>query len=128
MAGTTTPPSSGRDPASDPAGKALIMDGNPTSAGNGNSVELLRYSTARPHTLCGHALGFLSRASTGTLASLGVGLLLTIYLLLGGLGLLLIGLVSGVVLNASWEGFREDNGNGGLKSNVLQRRKELGVE
>jgi hypothetical protein len=37
-------------------------------------------------------------------------------------------LVSGVVLNASWEGFREDKGKGVLKSSVLQRRKELGIE
>ena len=127
MTETTSPPSPGLDLDSNPVEIVPSVD-NPTPAGNGSPPYLLKSLDTQPRALHDVALVFLSNASTGTLASLGIGLLVTIYLLLGRLSLFLIGLVSGVVLHASWEGFREDAGIDGLKSNGLQRRKELGVE
>ena len=49
-------------------------------------------------------LRFLASASTETLAAIGVGLSACTYLILGRIGLVLIGMVAGVVLHATWEG------------------------
>lgn len=127
MSETRGHPSPRLDLDGDPVDMSCVED-NPTSPGNGNSADLLQNSVSQPHTLSDLALVFLSNASAGTLVSLGLGLLVATYLLLGRLGLLLVGFVGGVVLHVSWEGSQGDDGKDGLTSNVLQRRKELGVE
>jgi len=50
------------------------------------------------------ALRFLASASTETLGAIAVGLSACTYLVLGRIGLVLIGVVAGVVLHATWEG------------------------
>ncbi|TVY58805.1 hypothetical protein LCER1_G000579 [Lachnellula cervina] len=50
------------------------------------------------------ALRFLSTASVETLGGIAVGLAACTYLILGRLGLVLIGILGGVVLHATWEG------------------------
>lgn len=50
------------------------------------------------------ALRFLASASTETLVAIALGLSACTYLVLGRIGLVLIGVVGGVVLHATWEG------------------------
>lgn len=71
------------------------------------------------------ALNFLSASSNERL--LGVFALLTLmtYIILGRIGLLLIGVVLGILLHASWEGTHEHGDEGSWK---LKKRKELSLE
>ncbi|KAF2835194.1 hypothetical protein M501DRAFT_989176 [Patellaria atrata CBS 101060] len=80
---------------------------------------------ATVQSVTNHALGFLSTASNETLGACLVGLSATTYLVLGRVGLVLIGVVGGVVLHASWEGSTADVAE---KSKEEKRRKEVGVD
>ena len=66
-------------------------------------------------------LQFLSNASNETTAATSVGLSILIYFVFGRLGLLLIGIVVGVVLHASWE-IKESSNSAQFR---LQKRKQL---
>ena len=74
------------------------------------------------------ALEFLSTASNETLGACLVGLGATTYFVLGRVGLVLIGVVGGVVLHATWE----DNSHGGrsqtAKAAEEKRRREVGLD
>jgi hypothetical protein len=65
-------------------------------------------------------LRFLSTASTETIGGIAVGLAACTYLVLGRIGLILIGVVGGVVLHATWE-----NQNAG---SVEEARKEKSLD
>lgn len=83
--------------------------------------------SARPQPLADHILHFFSNASNEALLAVFAGLAVATFVLLGRFGLLLIGLVAGIVLHASWEGTYSgspDNGSDTRK----HRRKELGLE
>lgn len=54
--------------------------------------------------LISKALRFLATASAETLGAIAVGLTACTYLVLGRIGLVIIGVVTGVVLQATWEG------------------------
>lgn len=71
------------------------------------------------------ALNFLSTASNETLGACLVGLGATTYLILGRVGLVLIGVVSGVALHAAWEGKAEDVHSRAIEE---RRRKEVGLD
>ncbi|TID22298.1 E3 ubiquitin-protein ligase [Venturia nashicola] len=76
--------------------------------------------------LTDQALQFLSTASNETLGACLVGIGATTYFVLGRVGLVLIGVVGGVVLHATWEG---GSSEGNAERNVEERRrKEIGVE
>ena len=86
-----------------------------------NLKALLRNATDK-------ALVWLSNATNEQLGACLVGLGASTYLVFGRVGLVLIGVVGGVVLHATWEG---SNGNGaageaGLKE--LSRRREVGID
>lgn len=66
-------------------------------------------------------LRHLSNASNETAVATSIGLAILIYFVFGRLGLLLIGVVVGVVLHASWE-VKESSSSARLR---LQRRKQL---
>jgi hypothetical protein len=74
-------------------------------------------------------LQFLATASNETLGACLVGLSAGTYLILGRVGLVLIGVVGGVVLHATWEN-NSHNGKGGDQKgkNAETRRRELGVD
>ena len=75
-----------------------------------------------------HALHFLATASNETLGACLVGLGAGTYLILGRVGLVLIGVVGGVVLHATWEGQSqggEDTEQMGKSSEA--RKRELGA-
>lgn len=74
------------------------------------------------------ALHFLSHASNQTLGACLVGLGATTYLILGRVGLVIIGVASGVVLHATWEGVRKDDRSEDDKAKELKRRKEASIE
>ena len=69
-------------------------------------------------------LDFLSSASNEALGACLVGLGAATYFILGRLGLLLIGVLCGVVLHATWEG----NAKRDISSTELKRRKEVGLD
>lgn len=78
--------------------------------------------------LTDRALRFLATASNETLGACLVGLGAGTYLILGRVGLVLIGVVGGVVLHATWEGHAHDSegeAQKGKSSDV--RRRELGA-
>ncbi len=82
-------------------------------------------------SLTDKTLHFLATASNETLGACLVGLGAGTYLVLGRVGLVLIGVVGGVVLHATWEGHGHD-GEGDSKEqtskNVETRRKEVSVQ
>ncbi|GMG16707.1 unnamed protein product [Aspergillus oryzae] len=66
-------------------------------------------NTAQSKELVDFVIGFLSTASNEVLLVVFAGLVGVTYILLGRLGLLLIGVASGIVLHASWGGGDHDN-------------------
>jgi hypothetical protein len=79
--------------------------------------------------LTDRTLHFLATASNETLGACLVGLSAGTYLILGRVGLVLIGVVGGVVLHATWEGHSQDGDNDEKKGKSAEaRRRELGVD
>ncbi|KAE8321156.1 PXA domain-containing protein [Aspergillus sergii] len=71
-------------------------------------------------------IGFLSTASNEVLLGVFAGLVGVTYILLGRLGLLLIGVASGIVLHASWEG--ASTYSSGRELNCRLPRRETGLD
>ncbi|CAI6335403.1 unnamed protein product [Periconia digitata] len=78
--------------------------------------------------LTDRALTFLATASNESLGACLVGLGASTYLILGQFGLLLIGVVGGVVLHATWEGQGHDTQGRNAGQAAEPRRRELGVD
>lgn len=78
------------------------------------------------HSITNQALQFLSTASNETIGACLVGLGATTYLVLGRVGLVLMGVVGGVVLHATWEG--TDVGVAEAKEAEDKRRREVGLD
>lgn len=79
--------------------------------------------------LTDRALQFLATASNETLGACLVGLSAGTYLILGRVGLVLIGVVGGVVLHATWEGSVQHGEDGENKGKTPEtRRRELGMD
>ncbi|KAF2823076.1 hypothetical protein CC86DRAFT_329625 [Ophiobolus disseminans] len=79
--------------------------------------------------LTDRTLQFLATASNETLGACLVGLSAGTYLILGRVGLVLIGVVGGVVLHATWEGNAQSGGHGADKGRSNEaRRRELGMD
>ncbi|KAF2478240.1 uncharacterized protein BDR25DRAFT_250928 [Lindgomyces ingoldianus] len=78
-------------------------------------------------TLTDRTLHFLATASNETLGACLIGLGAGTYLVLGRVGLLLIGVMGGVVLHASWEGHVNSIGENKGQSQEA-RKRELGID
>ena len=74
------------------------------------------------------ALEFLSNASNETLGACVVGLGAITWLVLGRLGLVLIGIVGGVVLHATWEGDIQNNASDEARESEARKRREKGLD
>ncbi|KAI9724755.1 MAG: hypothetical protein M1812_000030 [Candelaria pacifica] len=74
------------------------------------------------------ALEFVSTASNETLAACLVGICAATYYVLGRLGLLLIGLVGGIALHASWEGSSSGSADDDSIAKEVRRRREVGLD
>lgn len=122
---TQTPPSL-RDPPAD------ISHDAPAPETPAEKIEQPKDAQSTPSidlkALTDCALRFLATASNETLGACLVGLGAGTYLILGRVGLLLIGVVGGVMLHATWEGHT----HGGEGQNQGQspggRRRELGAD
>lgn len=77
--------------------------------------------------LTDRALEFLSSASNETIGACLVGLGASTYFVLGRVGLVLIGVVGGVVLHATWEGGSASGPDASARGEE-KRRKEIGVD
>ncbi len=95
-----------------------------TVIGGGTAADI----SAKARDLTSHILDFLSNASNETLGACIIALGATTWLILGRLGLVLIGVVGGVVLHATWE--REGQGHTNDEANALDtgRRREKGLD
>ena len=78
--------------------------------------------------LADRALHFVSTASNETLGACLVGLGATTYIVLGRVGLVLIGVVGGIALHASWDGTIRGPGSEQEKAQEEKRRKEIGLD
>ena len=78
--------------------------------------------------LTNKALHFLSNASNETLGACIIGLSATTYVVLGRVGLVLIGIVGGVVLHATWDPTNDASQGGESKAQELNRRREIGLD
>ncbi|KAI4759931.1 hypothetical protein E4T52_08090 [Aureobasidium sp. EXF-3400] len=74
------------------------------------------------------ALHFLSHASNETLGACIVGLAATTYFVLGRVGLVLIGIVGGVALHATWEASHSSPDRSGVSEAEQKKRREVGLD
>lgn len=73
------------------------------------------------------ALRFLSEASNETIGACLVGLGAATYIVLGRVGLILIGVVGGVVLHATWDPESAGTADAAAKEKEAKRKRELGL-
>lgn len=85
-------------------------------------------ATKSAQDLVTRVLHFLSTASNETLGACLVGLCASTYLVLGRIGLVLIGVAGGIVLNATWEGNIQDGAGDEARGAEIRRRREVGVD
>lgn len=74
------------------------------------------------------SLAFLSNASNETLGACIVGLGACTYFILGRIGLVVIGVVCGAVLHATWENKGQSVGNQDINTAELKRRRQVGID
>ncbi|KAE8379538.1 PXA domain-containing protein [Aspergillus bertholletiae] len=84
--------------------------------------------TTQSQKLVDFIIGFLSTASNEVLLGVFAGLVGATYILLGRLGLLLIGVASGIVLHASWEGVSTSYSGNEPDCRLPKRRREMGLD
>lgn len=84
--------------------------------------------SAKIQELTSHVLQFLSNASNETLGACLVGLGATTYLVLGRVGLVLIGVVGGVVLHATWEENNQNQTNENTRALEVTKKRERGLD
>ena len=110
--------------AHDPPPKEEIQSPAPISD---PIIDATKSFQAIAHSLTDQTLQFISTASNETIGACLVGLGATTYLVLGRVGLVLIGIVGGIALHASWEGaygpqFEE------IKATEEKKRREIGID
>ena len=85
-------------------------------------------ASAKAHDLTSRILEFLSNATNETLGACVVALGAITWLVLGRVGLVIIGVVGGVVLHATWEGTIQGNATDDIKATEARKRREKGLE
>ena len=85
-------------------------------------------ASAKAHDLTSRILEFLSNASNETLGACVVALGAITWLVLGRVGLVMIGVIGGVVLHATWEGTIQGNATDDIKATEAWKRREKGLE
>lgn len=84
--------------------------------------------SAKIQELTNHALHFLSNATNETLGACLVGLGAITYLVLGRVGLVLIGVVGGVVLHATWEENNQNQTDETVRALEVAKKRERGFD
>lgn len=92
-----------------------------------NVLKTTHSASAQLQLITDSALRFLSHASNETIGACLVGLGATTYLVLGRVGLMLIGLVGGIALHASWDAHGESD-RVAAREKELRKKRELGLE
>ncbi|KAI9877389.1 MAG: hypothetical protein M1830_004039 [Pleopsidium flavum] len=89
-----------------------------------------RTTSSTAQNLINYVLHFLSVASNETLGTCILALGTATYLVLGRVGLVLIGVIAGILLHATWEGNTGSGGDGEVKDPEYEyrRRRELGLD
>lgn len=115
--------------------QTLPEDATSAIAGNHNNNKNEADRTPCKHTeplsslLGRHTLRYFQTADNEVIVAFLGALALLIYFILGRLGLLLIGLVSGFLLHEYWEGIGDHGApHGGRDVQRSLRKKELGIE
>ncbi|KAJ5788097.1 hypothetical protein N7457_003087 [Penicillium paradoxum] len=85
-------------------------------------------NTVIPRESIDASLKFIANSSNETLLGVFALLILATYIILGRIGLLLIGVVIGVILHASWDGLEIDHATGASHAQRANRRRELALE
>ena len=85
-------------------------------------------ASAKARDFTNRILEFLSNASNETLGACTIALAATTWLVLGRVGLVIIGVVGGVVLHATWEGTIQGNATDDVKATEAWKRREKGLE
>lgn len=84
--------------------------------------------SAKIQELTSHVLQFLSDATNETLGACLVGLGAITYLVLGRVGLVLIGVVGGVVLHATWEENNHNQADENIRVLEATKKRERGLD
>lgn len=96
--------------------------------GEQSAVETASAASIQLQDMADKALHFLSHASNETLGACIVGLAATTYFVLGRVGLVLIGIVGGVALHATWEASHSSPNRLGLDEAEQKKRREVGLD
>ncbi len=92
-----------------------------------NEVRNKPVGLTKAQELINGVLRFLSTASSETLGACAVGLASITYFVLGRVGLLIIGIVGGVLLHATWEENVQNQASHGTEASEARRRKEASL-
>ena len=84
-------------------------------------------SYIKAQELTNRILRFLSTASNETLGACALGLASITYFVLGRVGLVIIGVVGGVILHATWEENIQNHASGRTEASVASWRKETSL-
>ncbi|KAL9631921.1 MAG: hypothetical protein Q9164_005631 [Protoblastenia rupestris] len=127
---TDSVPSARHDQGQEKEGSQITIKADravPQKASNSKDQTISDVSI-RARDWTSHVLRFLSNASNETLGACLVGLGATTYLLLGRVGLVLIGIVGGVVLHATWEDSGPIGASEEVKAAEARKRRENGLD
>lgn len=98
------------------------------SISNTTMAKVTEDATVNLQELISFILRFLSDATNETLAACFIGLGASTYIVFGRLGLILIGVVGGVILHASWEEHSKAQIDEGLNVSDTKNRRERGLD
>lgn len=93
-----------------------------------SSIAKVTDATVNFQELISYILRFLSDATNETLAACFIGLGASTYIVFGRLGLILIGVVGGVILHATWEEHSKTQSDEEVSASDTKNRKELGLD
>ena len=93
-----------------------------------SAAEVASTASVQLQDMADKALHFLSHASNETLGACIVGLAATTYFILGRVGLVLIGIVGGVALHATWEASHSSPDRLGVSETEQKKRREVGLD
>lgn len=93
-----------------------------------SAVETASVASTQLQDMADKVLHFLSHASNETLGACIVGLAATTYFVLGRVGLVLIGIVGGVALHATWEASHSSPDRSGVSETEQKKRREVGLD
>ena len=111
-----------------PPKAVTALQKGPENSSKGTIIDPTSNASAKARDLTSRVLEFLSNASNETLGFCIIALGATTWLVLGRVGLVIIGVVGGVVLHATWEGTVQGNATDDIKATEARKRREKGLE